>query len=98
MNKELADKACQVLNEAYNADPDAIRIWLCQMVKVNEAVANHPTIVVGQLPVKWTLGPLGMINGIVETLSGYLLASKWSDVKPGDPAAFEGFVVVDVAT
>ncbi len=96
MNKELADQACTVMNEAFALDPDAIRMLTCQMVKANQGIADHPTIVVGQAPCKWTLSPLGLINGIVDQLSGYRIAANWSDTKNEDGSyTFLGFVVVE---
>lgn len=64
-------KAVEVLNEAFQADPGAIERLLAARVSCNELLADHPTIQVraydeegNKIPP--TLGLLGIINGLSE--------------------------------
>ena len=53
-----------MLNQALEADPDAINELMNKSVEVNKALADHPTIQVGKWGGKLRLRPLGLINGL----------------------------------
>lgn len=62
------DKAVEILNEAFEADPDAIKHLMSVRVNCNATLAEHPTIQVigtswGDKPCPM-VGILGVINGI----------------------------------
>lgn len=55
------DAAIKVLNEALEADPEAVNALFAHRVKVNQALADHPTIQVWQ---DYSLRVMGLINGL----------------------------------
>ena len=59
-------QAIKVLNEALEADPEAIKQLLFHRVSTNVGMAEHPTIQVHGPPEGgYTLGILGLINGLL---------------------------------
>lgn len=80
MNKqEILESILNTLNEACQADKNAIN-QLCETrVPCNETLAEHPTVVVkedndGQT----TIGLIGIINGICEKLTGLKVAGEYN--------------------
>jgi hypothetical protein len=67
------------LNEAFEEDPVAIRALLINIVPCNEALAGHPTIQVAPMGSGYTVGALGLLNGVLGALGLQLIASKWSN-------------------
>lgn len=67
------------LNEATEADQTAIDSLIEHRVPCNKALADHPTIQVGGDPC--VVGMLGIINGIVERLTGKRVMAIWDDEK-----------------
>lgn len=85
MNTDI-HTAVRVLNEAFVADPSAIHALLCNRVPCNLALADHPTVQVQANPViedgkTWTVGLIGMLNGVLEPLTGQRVAAQWEDGK-----------------
>jgi hypothetical protein len=82
-NLDSLDIFLKVLNEAYKADPDAIHSLICNRVPCNLLLANHPTIQVDTNDVAiggtWTVGLLGVINGICEEVTGERVAVMFSE-------------------
>ena len=59
------DGAIEVLNRALKNDPDAVNdLFLNHKVQCNDKMAEDETIQVGQRDGHYTIGPLGIINGI----------------------------------
>lgn len=75
MNPILIDAAVQILNEAYAADPEAMK-KLFTPVKVSDALAEHPSIIVGK---DNDMTPLGLFNGIMEMATGYRISAEWEN-------------------
>lgn len=89
------DKVIEVLNDAFTRDPLAIRALLVNKVPCNKSLAKHPTIQVGEVPRFencFEVGTLGIINGIVEALTGERVASLWSDPDDSNRCKLLGFV------
>lgn len=95
-----ADDAIRILNEALQADPDAVnRIF--QHVRHNGALNEHPTIQVGMMDAEGNSQPhlsaLGLINGIFGvqpgTSWGWIAVVLDTDVKPARIIRFEPAVV-----
>lgn len=80
--------AITVLNEANKLDPEAMRLLLVQRVPCNEALAQHPTIQVAGERHKYLVGPLGLINGMIEAMSGHRIQAN-IDVETGRITAFQ---------
>lgn len=95
-----ADDAIRVLNEALQADPEAVnRIF--QHVRHNGALNDHPTIQVGSKDPEGKdqphLSALGLINGIFGvqpgTSWGWIAVVIDTDAKPPRIVRFEPAVV-----
>lgn len=61
------DAAVKLLNEANDADPDAMSRLISHRTPCNDRMANHPTIQVGKDGSTFLVGMLGIINGIYGT-------------------------------
>lgn len=85
------------LNEAYAADPAAIHALLCNRVPCNQELADHPTIVVEENTVaegsSYTVGMLGVINGLAQVLTGQSVASRWADKDDPEYPKLLGFQI-----
>lgn len=69
-----------LLNEAVSADPRAIGQLLNSRAPCNGALADHPTIQVsGDDNDSPVVGPIGLINGITERLTGKRVAAVYDD-------------------
>lgn len=80
-----------VLNSAFAADPAAIHALVANRVPCNSALADHPTVVVDSAPIgasNFNLGMLGLLNGVVEVMTGKRVAVQWD----GLPPVMRGFV------
>lgn len=65
----IAEIVCRVLNSATASDPDAMQSLMSTRVACNEALADHLTITVGgNEHVGFSVGPIGLLNGIVSEL------------------------------
>lgn len=64
INQQIIDIAIDILNEALEADREAICKLLDYKVECNDSLANHATIQVGMLNGKSQVGMLGIINGL----------------------------------
>ena len=91
-NKKLAEQAVALLNEAFEADPEAILTLIRNKVPCNSELADHPQIVVGENndlvggDSMFMVSAFGLLTGTVERLTGYRVAQKWgktSDTKRG---------------
>ena len=86
----------QTLNEAYKADASAIHSLICNRVPCNQALADHPTIQVeinNMTPTEtFSVGMLGIINGLVERLTGKRIAAKFSEPDETGRSKFVGFM------
>lgn len=77
---EAITQAVRVLNEALQADPEAVSRLFAPEVGVNDELANHPTIkframrarktTTGPLVDHWMMGLLGLINGLFGVVEG----------------------------
>ncbi len=77
-------KILRSLNEAVEQDAAAIQTLIGQRVPCNEALADHATIQCGlQHPAAgelgWTVGPLGLINGVLGAAGIPLIAAQFDD-------------------
>lgn len=80
---DILDVFLKVLNEAYVADPAAIHALVCNRVPCNLALADHPTIQVEANVVAtgetYSVGMLGIVNGLCEVITGQRVAVMYSD-------------------
>jgi hypothetical protein len=84
MKNDQLTTAISVLNEALKADPLAVQALFRNRVPCNQTLAEHPTI---QVSSKSASGPhdvglLGLINGLVEPLTGGRIAAILDDSEP----------------
>lgn len=92
----MVEKVIKTLNEAFENDPAAIHSLMCNRVPCNNELVNHPTIQVEKLPVlegeSYAVGALGLLNGVIEPLTGKRIAVKWSsEVNDWGQAKMLGF-------
>ncbi len=93
----MAD-AIDSLNHAFRHDPHAMHALMSNRVPTNAALANESMLVVDTAPIAlppdaedhevFYLGALGMLNGILEVLTGYRAAIRWTEA---NPPIFDGF-------
>ncbi len=74
MNK--TDKIVEMLQEAFDNDPDAIQSIMEYRVPANQKTCDHPTIAVNS---DHQVGALGLINGILETIEEDRIAIVFDD-------------------
>ena len=70
-----------LLNEALEADPAAVKALLGLRVKANKKLAEHPTIICQQLEGENfpTIGTLGILNSALTSIQCPLVAAKIDD-------------------
>jgi hypothetical protein len=76
--QQIFDAILKTLNEAFEADPYAFSALVNSRVPCNANLANHPTIQVHGTPESYAVGPMGLINGIVEKITGKRIACLFS--------------------
>ena len=95
-NTKQLNKIIKVLNSAYEADPAAVHALICNRVPCNLALARHPTVQVEQNKVSskdsYAVGLLGMLNGIVEPITGGRVAIAFSAPDQNKARRIIGFV------
>lgn len=96
-NKDLLNKIISVLKSAYEADPAAIHALICNRVPCNNLLADHPTIVVDinriTEPESYSVGLMGIINGICEEVAGGRIAAQFSDENPHKLIGFQAYSI-----
>lgn len=82
-NTRAVVKAVNVLNLAYEQDPSAIWTLMNTYTKCNEIIADHPTVQVLEKEVEgkkeYSLGFLGLLNGVIEEITGEKVCIRISD-------------------
>lgn len=99
----VADAACRILNESFAADPNAIHSLSVNRVPCNQALADHPSVVVDTPPTigdssspLFQVGMIGVVNGILAVFGSQRLAIKFTDEQDGDGRSkIVGFCVVE---
>lgn len=76
--------AVRVLNEAFEADPVAMAALINTRTPCNAKLLDHPTIQCSDTDV----GPLGIINGIVDRICGARVAAQFTDETPESLTGF----------
>ena len=76
VNKLVAESIAEVLNEAYDVDPKAIKALMGIRVSVNKAMEDHPLFVVRGPDKAPVMGTLGLINGIMLKLTGCRIGAR----------------------
>ena len=93
------EKIVHVLNSMYVDDPAAMHALVANRVPCNQALADHTVVPVEQIPIpnddapQYSVGLLGILNGVVETLTGQRVAAKWLTSTDGRVPQFLGFTV-----
>lgn len=87
----ILDNIVEVLNSAVKCDPVAMGKLLENRVPCNEALANHSLVQSAECDFKFddeqgpqkktldSVGPLGIINAIVEKLTGQRVAAEYDE-------------------
>lgn len=82
------------LNDAFQRDPAAIHALVCNRVPCNDALMQHPTVVVQGSRVGvpgYSIGALGLVNGVLTAAGLPRVAAKFTD---GPSSQFLGFCAV----
>lgn len=65
MDRQLAEKVVVLLNEIHAADPAALAALVAARVPCNSALADHPSVQVGQTDDGgFEVGIMGVLNGL----------------------------------
>lgn len=75
------DDAIALLNDAYASDPGAMARLVEARVPCNEELADHPTVQVGHRNNSYTVGLMGIINGLfgVDVRGNGIIAASYDD-------------------
>ena len=96
--QEQLDAATECLNSAYKADPAAMHSILCNIIPCNQALADHPFVLVQSCRMfnGRTLSVIGLLNGVLNAMGLPLIASHYQP-DPEDPSRYElvGFMKYD---
>ncbi len=89
------EKVVAALNAAFAADPGAMRAMMINRVPCNMALANDPYVVCEEdrnlAGDHFSVGTLGVINGVLAAAGMPLVAAKW-DMREDGPNIFAGFI------
>lgn len=85
------NKVVEILNGILATDPKAVKELLLNRVPCNEAMADHNTVQVIDKDGEFSVGMLGILNGVIEPLTGRRVAVISDD---GD---ITGFMVYPLA-
>lgn len=99
-SEEIINAALEVLNSAFEADPAAVQSLLEYEVPCNDALADHPTVIMAGVDPdtsQSSVSALGLINGILCELTGVNVASKWLTFDEGSGHKLFGFCKYDNA-
>lgn len=85
--KAVFGAALAILNEAYAADPAAMHALVVNRVPCNQKLADHPSVQVGTNNMvnkhvtrpAYVVGMMGVLNGVIEPLTGKRIALQFSD-------------------
>lgn len=96
LDYEVALKIRDLLNEIHLLDRQALGALLANRVPCNEALADHPTVQVGDANGGFTVGLLGILNGLagVDSKGRGAVAAKFEEYKPGCPNLI-GFTLLE---
>lgn len=86
----LETKILNYMNSIAQADPDAMISLIRNRTPCNTALLTHALCQCGVDDGVATVGPLGVMCGLVEAITGKRLVAMFSD----DAAAFTGFVLM----
>jgi len=89
MNPEI-QIALRVLNNAVVADPAAVSALIALRVSCNAELASHPTIQVANSGDEFSVGILGILNGVLEPFTGSKIAVQ---LDGGVVIGFQEYVV-----
>lgn len=90
--RENAQAIVDLFNDFYKTDPEAASALFSIRVPCNDAVADHPDIVVAGNPGSWKVGVLGLLNGLFGEKNRI---GMWANTNGS--LASPGFLVTDVS-
>lgn len=91
--------AVDALNDAFKRDPVAVENLIRHRVDCNQQLADHPTVQVRAYPGiseavdSYSVSALGLLNGILEPLTGQRVAIMVEDETPEASGKMLGFTV-----
>lgn len=106
LDLEIAMRSADTLTELVKTDPLADHVIRCWMAPVNNALAMHPTIQVGEVPPlayrnelygQYRVRLIGILNGLMRE-DRYRVAELWSDQDENGKRTMTGYGVLDNET
>lgn len=85
MDRPLAKRIVDLLNDLVSKDRPAIAALIANRVPCNQAIADHPTVIVSVQNGGYHVGLLGILNGLVESNEKEAIAAVFDDPKEGSP-------------
>lgn len=80
--EKISEAMVDCLQSAFAADPNAMHSLVCNSVPCNQALADHPHVVVNDVPVltamMYRVSMVGVICGILDAAGLPKIAHKWS--------------------
>lgn len=70
--QQMIDHAIRVLNEAFELDPNSLQFLFAQSIRVNNALAEHPTIQIGENNMLSLIGLICGLFGIQADGNGFV--------------------------
>lgn len=104
---ELEESILRTLQSAFEADPNAMRSLVVNRVPCNQAIADHPSIVVAETPLAipgrhFEVGMVGVIVGLMcDAGCRRVIGWKFDEPEPNAEdrsLKFSGFALVERTT
>lgn len=81
--EKISEAMVDCLQSAFVADPNAMHSLVCNSVPCNQTLADHPHVVVNDVPVLtsslYRVSLMGVISGILDAAGLPKIAHKWSE-------------------
>ena len=81
--EKISEAMVDCMQSAFVADPNAMHSLVCNSVPCNQALADHPHVVVNDVPVLtsvlYRVSLMGVISGILDAAGLPKIAHKWSE-------------------
>jgi hypothetical protein len=92
IDEALARRVLDLLNEVHALDPAAVNALVNHRVPCNAALVDHPTVQCGKSADSFTVGLIGLLNGLVGVdAEGNGAIASMVDTETGTVTGFKRF-------